>query len=116
VQSHIARENLPGESIVAEKSRQKMPTDHPAIEEDSWRTFKRVLPRDIHQELKRFEELVATHSGLPPRFEGIGASVTVWTILCHALRNCEPEIVQLAREWADQESGTAEGSTFKTDR
>jgi hypothetical protein len=60
----------------------------------------------VYEELKRFEELVATHSGLPPRYEGIGASVTVWTILCQALRNCEPEIVQLAKEWKDGQAET----------
>jgi hypothetical protein len=71
----------------------------PTITSDEWRTFKRVLPRDVHEEMKYFEELVATHSGIPPRFQGIGDSVSVWSILVHALRLHEADLIQLAEEW-----------------
>lgn len=84
------------------------------IESDEWRTWRRVLPRDVYEELKRFEHLVAEHSGLPPRFEGIGASVSVWSILCHCLRENEAELMILAQEWRDeQDSGTAADGTSK---
>jgi hypothetical protein len=76
-----------------------------SIEKDEWRTFKRVLPRDVHEELKRFEELVAQYSGLPPKFEGIGASVSVWSIICEHIRNTQEDLVHLAMDWK-RDSGT----------
>ena len=71
---------------------------------DRWATIKRVLPRDVYDEIKYFEELVATHSGLPPRFEGIGDSVSVWTIILHQLRASEADLIQLAREWKNADN------------
>lgn len=71
----------------------------PTINDDSWRTFKRVLPKDVHEEMKYFEELVATHSGIPPRFQGIGQCVSVWSVIVHQLRASEQELIQLAKEW-----------------
>jgi hypothetical protein len=71
----------------------------PTINDDSWRTFKRVLPKDVHEEMKYFEELVATHSGIPPRFQGIGHSVSVWAVICHHLRSTEEGLVQMAKDW-----------------
>jgi hypothetical protein len=81
----------------------------PSIENDSeWRTWKRVLPLDVYEELKRFEELVATHSGLPPRYEGIGPSVSVWSVITQLLRTYEAELMILAQEWkGEQDSGPA---------
>lgn len=74
------------------------------IDNDSeWRTWKRVLPRDVYEELKRFEELVAMHSGLPSRFQGIGPCVSVWSVICHQLRASEADLVQLAKEWRNAE-------------
>jgi hypothetical protein len=75
----------------------------PSIESDrDWRTWKRVLPLDVYEELKYFEELVATHSGLPPRFQGIGPCVSVWSIIVHQLRHREEELIQLAKEWSEK--------------
>lgn len=54
---------------------------------------------DVYEELKYFEELVATHSGLPPRFQGIGPCVSVWSIILQELRNREQELIQTAKEW-----------------
>lgn len=72
----------------------------PSIDSDSdWRTWKRVLPLDVYEELKYFEELVATHSGLPPRFQGIGPCVSVWSIILQELRNREQELIHTAKEW-----------------
>jgi len=73
----------------------------PTINDDSWRTFKRVLPRDVHEEMKYFEELVATHSGIPPRFQGIGHCVSVWAVIVHHLRNTEDGLVQMAKDWKE---------------
>lgn len=75
----------------------------PNLNTREWATLKRVMPRDVYEELLRFEELVATHSGIPPRFQGIGHSVSVWSIVVHALRNREEELIQLAKEWKSPE-------------
>jgi hypothetical protein len=60
------------------------------------------MPLDVYQELKYFEELVATHSGLPPRYQGIGPSVSVWSVIVHHLRNTEDGLVQMAKDWAGE--------------
>lgn len=78
------------------------------IDQDEWRTWHRVMPKDVYDELKYFEELVAEHSGIPPRFQGIGQCVSVWSVICHELRNREAELIALAQEWKGQDSGTAE--------
>jgi hypothetical protein len=81
-----------------------MPPIDPTLNTREWATIKRVLPRDVYEELVRFEELVAEHSGMPARFQGIGQCVSVWSVITHALRNREAELIQLAKEWADGEA------------
>lgn len=80
-----------------------MATD-PTIENDDWRTFKRVLPKDVHEEMKYFEELVAEHSGIPSRFQSVGHCVSVWSIIVHQLRASEMDLIQLAKEWKSDET------------
>jgi hypothetical protein len=91
-----------------------MPTD-PTIENDEWRTFKRVLPLDVHEQMKYFEELVAAHSGIPARFQGIGNCVSVWSIICHLIRSYEPELMVMAEEWRGTDSGNPNRSTSEAD-
>ena len=71
----------------------------PTINDDFWRTFKRVLPLDVHEEMKYFEELVAMHSGIPARFQGVGNSVSVWSVITQHLRLTEAHLIELAKEW-----------------
>lgn len=69
------------------------------LTDDSFRTFKRVWPLDVHTEVKRFEALVAANIGAHEDFKSIGTSVTVWAVLTQHLRLTETELVKLAREW-----------------
>lgn len=85
-----------------------MPPIDPTLNTREWATIKRVVPRDIYEEVVRFEELVAEHSGLPARFQGIGPCVSVWSILCHCLREHEAELMILAQEWNDKDSGASQ--------
>lgn len=98
---------------ILEECEEKKPATDPTINDDSWRTFKRVLPKDVHEEMKYFEALAAEHSGIPPRFQGVGNCVSVWSILMHTLRQFEPEVIRYAEDWkADSKSsGEAARST-----
>jgi hypothetical protein len=67
---------------------------------DEWRSFKRVLPRDLHEELKRFEAIVGAEIG---QSVSLGAAVAIWSIIVHFLRENEAELVQCAKEWAGED-------------
>jgi hypothetical protein len=64
---------------------------------DEWRTFKRVLPKDLHELLKSFEADVS--SEIRSSGEGIGGSVEVLTIITRYLDEHRAELKQLASEW-----------------
>ena len=87
VRDRIEKGSSQGESAVEEKS--------------EWATLKRVIPRDLFDEIVRFEELVATYSGLPPRFQGIGPCVSVWSIIAQELRHREQELIEMAKDWKE---------------
>lgn len=65
---------------------------------DEWRTIKRVLPRDIYEAIKGFEQAIGREIG---GVESIGSSVQIWTVLCQFLREHEPALIEMAREWKE---------------
>lgn len=87
-----------GETASQRQKPSPTPVD-PTLNTREWATLKRVLPRDVFHEVVRFEELVATHSGMPARFQGLGQSISVWSVICECLRNREDELIALAKEW-----------------
>lgn len=66
------------------------------IDADEWRTIKRVLPRDLYMEWMDFEAVVGEEIGSSV---SLGASVAIWSILTHLVREHKEELRQLAREW-----------------
>jgi hypothetical protein len=71
------------------------------VASDDWATLKRVLPHDIYDEMKRFESLVAKE--IQASEVGLGASILIWSIIVHFLREHEAALVQCAKEWKAEE-------------
>lgn len=67
---------------------------------DEWRTFRRVLPRDVHELLKSFEADVARELGTSG--EGLGGSVAIWTVISRFLDIHREELQELAREFVEE--------------
>jgi hypothetical protein len=79
------------------------PTDV-IVAEDEWRTFKRVLPRDVHELLKSFEADVAHEIGTG--LVGIGGSVQIWSIITRFLDEHREALKQMAKEWTGEDSSS----------
>ena len=71
------------------------------VAEDEWRTFKRVLPRDVHELLKSFEADVADE--IRTSAQGIGGSVQVWSVITRFLDEHREALRQMAKEWTGDE-------------
>ena len=68
------------------------------VAKDEWRVLQRTLPKDIKDEMVRFEELVGKQIG---RSVSLGAAVDIYTIIVHFLREHEPELEALAKSWKE---------------
>jgi hypothetical protein len=68
--------------------------------DNEWRTFHRVWPLDLYNEVKHFDSMVADAMGLPPDYKSIGVSTEVWTVITQHLRDTQDALVALAKEKA----------------
>lgn len=66
---------------------------------DTWRTIKRVLPRDIYELIKSIESDIADAAGVGHM--ALGASVTVWTVISRYLDEHRAELKMWAEDWKD---------------
>lgn len=71
---------------------------------DRWKTLKRVLPEDVYLAIKGFEKSVGEQIG---GTESIGSSVQIWTVLCQFLREHEPALIEMAKEFASGDASDA---------
>lgn len=71
---------------------------------DRWKTLKRVLPEDVYLAIKGFEKAVGEQIG---GTESIGSSVQIWTVLCQFLREHEPALIEMAKEFASGDASDA---------
>ena len=83
-----------------------MPELDNIVARDEWRTLHRVLPKDLKDEVCRFEDVIGREIG---RSISLGAAVDIWSILVNFLRDHESELIEEAKIWKDsgQVTGTA---------
>jgi hypothetical protein len=80
-------------------SRQKiMPELENIVASDEWRTLHRVLPKDLKDEVCHYEDFVGKIIG---RSVSLGAGIEIWSILLQLIREHEPQLEELARNWKE---------------